>query len=132
MEIAHSIYAGLSFSICRRCKSLDIRYAEDFGVSKVAKMFVLYDRQDPSPPTVISVGARMSWELARDCFSRRYAHCVVNLSQMLTFTVAIKSEATCELEFLLFAGMKDHPHSTELLEILRSKRCEKPFRHYLI
>ena len=43
---------------------------------------------------------------------------VIDLNQMLNFTVAIK----CEQELLLFAGMNDHLHSMRLLEVLRGKK----------
>ena len=42
----------------------------------------------------------------------------IELNQMLTLVVALKSETPCEPELLLFAGMNDDLHAAGLLEHL--------------
>ena len=43
----------------------------------------------------------------------------LELNQMLTLVVAMKSETPCEPELLLFAGMNDDLHAAGLFEPLR-------------
>ena len=85
-------------------------------------MKAVYDRSDPAAARVIIVAGsdfegtspKLFWPEALV-----YLLSGVELNQMLTLIVAMKSEMPCEPELLLFLGMNDHLHAAGLLEHLK-------------
>ena len=101
----------------------DPRYGISCGTSQLAKTLAVYDRSDPGAARAIIV-AGSDFEGTSPKFfwpeTLVYLLLGVELNQMLTLIVAMKSETPCEQRLLLFAGMNDHLHAAGLLEPMRS------------
>ena len=101
----------------------DKKYGRSSGTSQLAKTLAVYDRSDPGAARAISVAGsdfegtspKLFWPV-----TLVYLLPGVELNQMLTLIVAMKSATPCEPKLLLFAGTNDHLHAAGLLEPLRS------------
>ena len=118
----------------------DPRYGKPCGNSQLAKILAVYDRSDPGAAKVIIVAGSDFEGTSKQLFwpeTLVYLQPGVELNQMLTLVVAIKSEMPCEPELLLFAGMNDNLHAAGLQEHLkvmhrRPRRSERLYRHCLL
>ena len=102
----------------------DPRYGRPCGNSQLAKTLALYDQSDPGEARVIIVvGSDFEGTSPKLFWPETLVYLLpgAELNQMLTLVVAIESEMPCDLELLLFAGMKDHLHSAGLLEHLKGE-----------
>ena len=100
----------------------DPRYGRSCGTLQLKKTLAVYDRSDPGAARAIIVTESDFEGTSPNLFwpeTLVYLLPVAELNQMLTMVVPIKSETPCELELLLFAGMKDHLHAAGLLEHLK-------------
>ena len=100
----------------------DPRYGKPCGSAQLAKTLAIYDRADPAAARVIIMAGSDFEGTSPIMFwpeTLVYSLPGVELNQMLTLVVAIKSEMPCEPELLLFAGMNDHLHATGFLEQLK-------------
>ena len=83
----------------------------------------MYDRSDPGAARAIIVaGSDFDGTSPKLFWPETLVYLLpgVELNQMLTLVVAIKSEMPFEPELLLFAGMNDHLHAVGLLEHMAS------------
>ena len=102
----------------------DPRYGKTCGSSQMAGTFAVYDRSDPGAAKVIIVASSDFEGTSTKIFwpeALVYLLPGLEINQMLTLVVAIKSEMPCEPELLLFAGMNDHLHAAGLLEHLKDE-----------
>ena len=102
----------------------DPSYGKPCGNSQLAKTLAVYDRSDPGAARMIIVADSDFEGTSPKLFwpeTLVYLLPGVELNQMLTLVVVIKSEMPCKPELLLFAGMNDHLHSAGLLEHLKGE-----------
>ena len=89
---------------------------------RYGKPLAVYDRADPAAARVVIVAGSDFEGTSPKLFwpeTLIYSLPGVELNQMLTLVVAIKSEMPCEPELLLFAGINDHLHATGFLDQLK-------------
>ena len=98
----------------------DPRYGKACGNTQLAKTLAVHDRADPAA-LVIVAGSDFEGTSPKLLWPETLIYSLpgVELNQMLTLVVAIKSEMPCEPELLLFAEMNDHLHATGFLEQLK-------------
>ena len=121
MELPDAAYGGPKLA-------KNPRYGKPCGSSQLAKTLAVYDRSDPRAARVIIVVGSDFERTSPKLFwpeTLVYPLPGAGLNQMLALVVAIKSEAPCEPELLLFAGMNDHLHAAGLLEHLRSEELRR-------
>ena len=83
----------------------DPRYGKPCGSAQLAKTLAVYDRADPAAARVIIVAGSDFEGTSPKLFGPEiliYSLPGVELNQMLTLVVAMKSEIPCEPELLLF------------------------------
>ena len=100
----------------------DPRYGRSCGTSQLAKTLAVYGRSDPGAARAITVAGSDFEGTSPKLFwpeTLVYPLPGMELNQMLTMVVAIKSDTSCEPQLLLFAGMNDHLHAAGLLEHLK-------------
>ena len=108
MELPDAAYEGTRLAD-------DPRYGKPCGNAQLAKTLAVYDKADPAAARVIIVAISDFEGTSPKLFWQEtliYSLPGVELNQMLTLKVAIKSEMPCKPELLLFAGMNDHLHVT--------------------
>ena len=88
----------------------DKKYGRSSGTSQLAKTLAVYDRSDPGAWRAISVaGSDFEGTSPKLFWPETLVYLLpgVELNQMLTLIVAMKSATQCEPELLLFAGTND-------------------------